>query len=69
MSIETFHNHQPKVSYQNISNNTQLTRCNIIHLIERVNSEKKTERKKNILFFFGFVSIVALVVSAFSLVH
>ena len=69
MSIETFHNHQPKVSYQDISNNTQSNRCNIIHLIERVNSEKKTERKKNILFFFGFVSIVALVVLAFSLVH
>ena len=69
MSIETFHNHQPKVSYQNISNNTQSNRCNIIHLIERVNLEKKTERKKNILFFFSFVSVVALVVLAFSLVH
>jgi hypothetical protein len=69
MSIETFHNHQLKVSYQNISNNTQSNRCNIIHLIERANLEKKAERKKNVLFFFSFVSVVALVVSAFSLVH
>ena len=69
MSIETFHNHQPKVSYQNISNNTQSNRCDVVQLIEKINLEKKTERKKNILFFFSFVSVVALVVSVFSLVH
>ena len=69
MSIETFHNHQPKVSYQNISNNTQSNRCDVVQLIEKINFEKKVERKKNILFFFSFVSVVALVVSVFSLVH
>lgn len=68
MSIETFHNHQSKVFHQNILN-TQSDRCNIVDLIEKVNLEKKTERKKNVLFFFSFVSVVALVVSAFSLVH
>ncbi len=69
MSIETFHNHQSKVLHKNISNNTQSDRCNIVELIEKVNLEKKTERKKNVLFFFSFVSVVALVVSVFSLVH
>ena len=69
MSVETFHNKQTDVSYENISTNSQPSRCNIIHLIERVNLEKKTERKKNILFFFSFVSVVALMVLVFSLVH
>ena len=68
MSIKTFHNHQSKVFHQNILN-TQSDRCNIVDLIEKVNLEKKVERKKNVLFFFSFVSVVALVVSAFSLVH
>jgi hypothetical protein len=69
MSVETFHNKQTDVSYENISTNSQPSRCNIVNLIEKVNLEKKTERKKNILFFFSFVSVVALVVSVFSLVH
>ena len=69
MSVETFHNKQTDVSYENISTHSQSSRCNIVHLIEKVNTEKKAERKKNILFFFSFVSVVALVVSVFSLVH
>jgi len=69
MSVETFHNKQKDVLYENISTNSQLSRCNIVHLIEKINTEKKIERKKNVLFFFSFVSVVALVVSAFSLVH
>ena len=69
MSIETFHNHQSKVLHKNISNNTQSDRCDVVQLIEKINLEKKVERKKNVLFFFSFVSVVALVVSAFSLVH
>ena len=68
MSIETFHNHQSKVSHQNILN-TQSNRCDVVQLMEKINLEKKTERKKNVLFFFSFVSVVALVVSVFSLVH
>ena len=68
MSIETFHNHQSKVFHQNISN-TQSNRCDVVQLIEKINLEKKVERKKNVLFFFSFVSVVALVVSLFSLVH
>ena len=68
MSIETFHNHQSKVLHKNILN-TQSNRCDVVQLIEKVNLEKKVERKKNVLFFFSFVSVVALVVSAFSLVH
>ena len=69
MSIETFHNHQSKVLHKNISNNTQSDRCNIVELIEKVNLEKKIERKKNVLFFFSFLSTVALVVTIFSLIH
>ena len=69
MSVETFHNKQKDVLYENISTNSQLSRCNIVNLIEKINLEKKVERKKNVLFFFSFVSVVALVVSAFSLVH
>ncbi len=68
MSIETFHNHQSKVFHENTLN-TQSNRCDIVQLIEKINLEKKTERKKNVLFFFSFVSVVALVVSVFSLVH
>ena len=68
MSIKTFHNHQSKVLHKNILN-TQSNRCDVVQLIEKVNLEKKVERKKNVLFFFSFVSVVALVVSAFSLVH
>ena len=68
MSIETFHNHQSKVFHQNILN-TQSKRCDIVQLIEKIKLEKKVERKKNVLFFFSFISVVALVVSAFSLVH
>ena len=68
MSIKTFHNHQSKVLHKNILN-TQSDRCNIVELIEKVNFEKKEERKNNVLFFFSFVSVVALVVSVFSLVH
>ena len=69
MSVETFHNKQTDVSYENISINSQSSRCNILHLIEKVNTEKKIERKKNILFFFSFLSVVALVITMFSLVH
>ena len=68
MSIKTFHNHQSKVLHKNILN-TQSNRCDVVQLIEKINLEKKVERKKNVLFFFSFVSVVALVVSAFSLVH
>jgi hypothetical protein len=68
MSIKKFHNHQSKVFHQNILN-TQSNRCDVVQLIEKINLEKKVERKKNVLFFFSFVSVVALVVSAFSLVH
>ena len=68
MSIKTFHNHQSKVLHQNILN-TQSNRCDVVQLMEKINLEKKVERKKNVLFFFSFVSVVALVVSAFSLVH
>ena len=68
MSIETFHNHQSKVLHKNILN-TQSNRCDVVQLMEKINLEKKVERKKNVLFFFSFVSVVALVVSAFSLVH
>ena len=69
MLVETFHNKQTDVSYENISTNSQPSRCNIVNLIKKINLEKKVERKKNVLFFFSFVSVVALVVSAFSLVH
>ena len=69
MSVESFHNKQMDVSYENISINSQSSRCNIVHLIEKVNTEKKAERKKNILFFFSFLSVVALVVTMFSFVH
>ena len=69
MSVETFHNKQTDVSYENISTHSQSSRCNIVHLIEKVNTEKKIERKKNILFFFSFLSAVALVVTMFSFVH
>ena len=69
MSIETFDNNQTKVYYQNTLASSHSKRCNIVHLIEKANTEKKIERKKNILFFFSFVSLVALVVSVFSLVH
>ena len=69
MSIETFDNNQAKVYYQNTSANSLSKRCNIVHLIEKANTEKKIERKKNILFFFSFLSAVALVVTMFSLVH
>jgi len=68
MSIETFHNHQSKVFHQNILN-TQSNRCDVVQLIKKINLEKKAERKKNVLFFFSFVSVVALVISVFSLVH
>ena len=68
MSIETFHNHQSKVFHQNILN-TQSNRCDVVQLIEKINLEKKIERKKNVLFFFSFLSTVALVVTIFSLVH
>ena len=53
MSIETFHNHQSKVLHKNISNNTQSDRCNIVELIEKVNLEKKEERKNNVFFFLA----------------
>ena len=69
MSVETFHNKQTNVSYENISTHSQSSRCNILHLIEKVNREKKVERKKNMLFFFSFLSVVALVVTMFSFVH
>ena len=69
MSVETFHNKQTDVSNENISTHSQSSRCNIVHLIEKVNTEKKIERKKNILFFFSFLSAVALVVTMFSFVH
>jgi hypothetical protein len=69
MSIETFNNDQAKVYYQNTSASSHSKRCNIVHLIEKVKTEKKIERKKNILFFFSFLSVVALVVTMFSLVH
>ena len=69
MSVESFHNKQTDVSYENISTHSQSSRCNIVHLIEKVNIEKKIERKKNILFFFSFLSVVALVVTMFSFVH
>jgi hypothetical protein len=69
MLVETFHNKQTDVSYESISTNSQPSRCNIVNLIKKINLEKKVERKKNVLFFFSFVSVVALVVSAFSLVH
>ena len=69
MSIETFNNDQAKFYNQNTSAISQSSRCNIVHLIEKVNTEKKAERKKNVLFFFSFVSVVALVVSVFYLVH
>ena len=69
MSVEIFHNKQTDVSYENISTHSQSSRCNIVHLIEKVNTEKKAERKKNILFFFSFLSVVALVITMFSFVH
>ena len=69
MLVETFHNKQTDVSYESISTNSQPSRCNIVNLIKKINLEKKVERKKNVLFFFSFVSVVALVVSVFSLVH
>ena len=69
MSIETFNNDQAKFYNQNTSAISQSSSCNIVHLIEKVNTEKKVERKKNMLFFFSFLSIVALVVTMFSLVH
>ena len=47
MSIETFHNHQSKVSHQNILN-TQSNRCDVVQLMEKINLEKKVERKKNV---------------------
>ena len=69
MSIETFNNDQAKFYDQNTSAISQSSRCNIVHLIEKVNTEKKIERKKNILFFFSFLSVVALVITMFSFVH
>jgi hypothetical protein len=69
MSIETFNNDQAKVYYQNTLSNSLSKRCNIVHLIEKANAEKKIERKKNILFFLSFLSVVALVVTMYSLVH
>ena len=69
MSVETLHNKQTDVLHEIISTHSQSSRCNIVHLIEKVNTEKKVERKKNILFFFSFLSAVALVVTMFSFVH
>ena len=54
MSIETFNNDQAKFYDQNTSAISQSSRCNIVHLIEKVNTEKKAERKKIYYFFLAF---------------